>query len=129
MASKSLDTHLDILLEIPGHHYLIISSIKLPTYNQVILCYLVNTEKHGRKVKTKSMKVTLLDPKTVVNEVLIYYQKANTITVSENYMRVRVIALNKQYRTLMKLTPSRRSHKPKVKLFQGKFRKVHAFLA
>ena len=45
MATRNSDTRLDIILESPGSEHLRISGIRLPTYNQVLLCYLAYCEK------------------------------------------------------------------------------------
>ena len=59
MATISSDTRLSILLETPGPQHLSISGTRLPTHNQVLLCYLSHIEKFRREDCTKMVKVSV----------------------------------------------------------------------
>ena len=53
-SARGSDTRLGILLETPGPEHLTITGTRLPTYNQVLLYYMVNIEKLRREDTTKT---------------------------------------------------------------------------
>ena len=127
MATRKCDTRLSILTETPGLQHLEIHGNRLPTYNQVLLCYLSHMEKKRLEDTTKHVKLTQASAICVVKEVLKHYQRAHIMTIHETKMAEKVEALHKEYASLRKLNPVRRVGNPKVQLFQGKGDKTMPF--
>ena len=81
MATRASDTRLSVLHDTPGTEHLQICGVRLPTYNQVLLCYLAHMDKHRREDKSKMMKLSRLSSNCVVAKVVEHYQKAHIITI------------------------------------------------
>ena len=79
MSTRSSDTRLDILPETPGSQHQSITGTRLPTYNQVLLCYLAHLEKLRREDVTNNVKLTQLTSNIVVGQVvvLVHYKKSS----------------------------------------------------
>ena len=77
MATRNSDTRLDILLESPGSEHLRISGTRLPTYNQVLLCYLAYCEKFRNEDSTKNAKIYAPSLNAVMEQVSLHYCKDN----------------------------------------------------
>ena len=76
MATRSTDVRLTIPPETPGIEHLQIHGTKLPTYLQVILCYMALLEKLRREDETKQKKLYRFAANLVVKEILPHYQKS-----------------------------------------------------
>ena len=77
MSTRSADSKLCILLETPGHESVKICGSQLPTYKQVLFCFLINLEKLRNEDKTKNQKAMRYSANLVVAEVLGHYKKAS----------------------------------------------------
>ena len=73
--TRQEDTRLDILLETPGPQHLCINGTRLPTYNQVHLCFLA----HCEKLQSSTAKVYAPSLNAVIEQVSLHYCKANII--------------------------------------------------
>ena len=85
-----------ILDECPGLENLKINGSRLPTFKQVLLCYLahlnatrINDESRQQKLKSKLYKL-------VLNEVEIHYKKANIGMVLAHKTREKIENLYKE---------------------------------
>ena len=83
MATRCKDSKLDILPESPGEHHLKITGSKLPTYNQVLLCYLAKVNELRLADSSKNTKLSYSAGTYVASEVLKHYEKAHIPTVIE----------------------------------------------
>ena len=66
MATRTADIHLKLLAETSGIEHLQFHGTKLPTYSQVILCFLAHLEKLRREDDTKQRKLTRFAANLVV---------------------------------------------------------------
>ena len=57
MATRNCDIRLSILTETPGFQHLEMNGNRLPTYNQVLLCYLSHMEKQRLEDISKNVGV------------------------------------------------------------------------
>ena len=81
--SRSSDTCLSILLETPGIEYLQICGMGLPTYGQVLLCYLAHilVKNTAKEDSSKRMKLSRQSSSCVVAKDVECQQKAHIITI------------------------------------------------
>ena len=105
MATRNSDTHLDILLETPGSQHLSISGTRLPTHNQVLLCYLAHCENFRSEDSTKNAKVYAPSLNAVVEQVSLHYCKANIKLLQKSCCWVKITKLHEEYITLKKTSP------------------------
>ena len=127
MATRNCDKRLLILSETPGFQHLEINGNKLPTYKQVLFCYMSCIEKKRLEDTTKKVKIKRESAKYVVKEVLKHYERACVPTILEKTMADKVEGLWEEYHRLMKLNPERRLGNPKVQLFKDKMDKTMPF--
>ena len=80
MATRSSDSRLQILNETPGEQHLHIPGSRLPTYNQVLLCYIAHRDKLRLEESSKMQPVKKLAIKSTINEISLHYNKANIRT-------------------------------------------------
>ena len=76
MSTRSADSKLCILPETPGPESVKICGAPLPTYKQVLFCFLINLEKLRNEDKMKNQKATRSFANLVVAEVLGNCKKA-----------------------------------------------------
>ena len=127
MATRGSDSRLDILPETPGTQHLGISGTRLPTYNQVILCYLANFEKLRREDSTRQNEITVTVVQVVLKEVLQHYHKSNILTVSERSMEEKVQKLLIEYKKLQKVNCNIRSGDSNISKFNEKLQETMPF--
>ena len=127
MATRSSDSRLQILKETPGKQHLHIPGSRLPTYNQVLLCYIAHREKLRLEDSSKMQPVKKLAIKPTINEISLHYNKANIMMVHERTMTQKILALHEDYWKLMKLNPERRLQNPLVIKFREKLSKTMPF--
>ena len=113
MATRQADTRLDILLETPGPQHLCINGTILPTYNQVLLCYLA----HCKKLQSSTAGVYAPSLNAVIDQVTLHYSKANIKILDKPSCWPKIKNLHKDYTTLKKLPLDKRADHPKVKAF------------
>lgn len=120
MATRGSDPRHHVLPTLPSPENLSINGSRLPTYLQVLLCFLANVEDQRRNDTTKNQKLTRICANNAVGEVLKHYNKARIIHISEHKMAEKVEDLHNAYKGLMKLNPERRIDSPITKQFQEK---------
>ena len=91
METRSSDSCLDILIESPANQHLKINGSKLPTFNQVLLCYLAKLKELREHDASKTQKLTLTAAQYVVGEIIAHYQKAHSPHISEIKIAQKVI--------------------------------------
>ena len=118
--TRSNDLRLIFIGEAPRVHHLQINGCKLPTYSQVLLCYLANIDKLKMEDPTKQKKLGRLAANLTVKQVIPHYHKSKIFTIAENKMADKILALVKDFENLKKLNPERRVGNPVIKTFQEK---------
>ena len=127
MATRNSDTRLDILLESPGSEHLRISGTRLPTYNQVLLCYLAYCEKFRNEDSTKHAKIYAPSLNAVMEQVSLHYCKANIKLLPKACAWKKITNFHQEYITLKKFPLAGRSDHPKVKIFKKKLNHTMPF--
>ena len=74
---RSCDNRLNVLSVSPGEQHLEITGSKLPTYEQVLLCYMATMRKFRAEDGTKNTKLTAIVSNAVFEKVRLLYLKAN----------------------------------------------------
>ena len=87
MSPRSADSKLCILPETPGPESVKICGSRLPTYKQVLFCFLTNLEKLRNEDKTKNQKAMRSCANLVVAEVSEHYKKACVPALHEKKWR------------------------------------------
>ena len=123
MATRQADTRLDILLETPGPQHLCISGTRLPTYNQVLLCFLA----HCEKFQSSTAKVYAPSLNAVIEQVSLHYCKANIKILDKASCWTKIKKLHEEYLTLQKLPLGKRANHSKVKAFKVKLQQTMPF--
>ena len=75
MKSRLSDKRILVLDESPGVQHLTINGSRLPTYKQVLLCYISNMENFTKKNENKGKKLQRSVAKIVVNVVSPHFRK------------------------------------------------------
>ena len=128
MGTRSCDKRQSILTETPGFQHLEIHGNRLPTYQQVLLCYLSHIEKSRlENTAQRNVKLSRISANCVVIEVLKHYEKAHIIAIQTHKMAEHIESLHTEFGKLMKLNPERRIRNPKVQLFKEKLNKPMPF--
>ena len=86
--SRNKDPRLLVIGESPGTEHLEINGCRLPTYKQVLLCYMALMDRE-RAVDTNSKL-----ERPVAN--MVHYNKANIETKGQNQLAADIIKLNKR---------------------------------
>ncbi len=92
---RSADNRLKVLNQSPSSQHMEISGFRLPTYEQVLLCYMAFMK--IKRAEEPSGKVTRVVSKLVVEEVVDHYKKANIATKNEKKCAEAIEKLNKEY--------------------------------
>ena len=128
MATRAKDPKLDILLESPGEEHLNITGSKLPSYNQVLLCYLAKLNQLRNEDSSKNTKLTWTAGKFVTSKVLIHYEKAHIPTIKENTLTRKIISFHeKEYLKCVKISKNCRSNNSQIESFREKLSKTMPF--
>ena len=90
-----------------------------------MLCYLAHIEKLRREDEGKNAKLDWIATKLVKEQVMVHYEKGHVITLHENNIIQKILALHQEYANLRKLNPDRRANK--VKQFQQKLQTTMPF--
>ena len=96
---------LDLLPELPCPDHLCIHGKRLPTYSQVLLCYLRNLERlRLRAIYTnKKLKQTRSASKAVVEEMMKHHSKAGINTISHTKMREKIEGFDDEFNKARKV--------------------------
>ena len=86
MSTRNADSKLCILPETPVPESVKICGLRLPTYKQVLFCFLTNLETLRNEDKTKNQKAMRSSANLVVAEVLGHYKKARVPVLYEKKM-------------------------------------------
>ena len=81
---RSTSAHFGVLSTSPCEEHLEIEGSKLPTYEQIILCYLAHLKKIKETNTKETNRVRWEVAKTVVEKVLIHYRKSGIVTKATN---------------------------------------------
>ena len=100
--SRTNDFDIQLLGESPGYHHSKISGSKLPTYKQVLLCYLANMNTLNLKMTGKREKIKVCAMKIVIEEVVQHYKKAGIPIKSNSNIRYNIDNLIKKYKNCTK---------------------------
>lgn len=128
MATRCKDSKLDILPESPGEHHLKITGSKLPTYNQVLLCYLAKVNELRLADSSKNTKLSYSAGTYVASEVLKHYEKAHIPTVIEKQVIKKIIQFHdNDYSKCMRIPRDRRNSSPQIVAFREKLNNTMPF--
>ena len=113
---RSSDRYRDVLGVSANEEHLKITGSRLPSYKQVLLCFLSNYE----KIKVNTNKSNSSRPKweaakSVAKEVLIHYNKSNIKSQNEKKIAEKIENLYNELQTL-----SKRKNKNKTENFKKK---------
>ena len=128
------NTNVQLLSVEPGPAHLEISGCKLPTYEQVLLCFLAHLRSTRENVSWQN-KVIWRTAEAVKEKVLDHYRKANIKHVSEINFCQAIIKFYREYCDRKKRTrkPKQATKKlsitPAMQQFKEKLKKKHALLA
>lgn len=127
MSTRTSDKRLSVLPETPGQEHYEISGCKLPTYKQVLLCYLAHFERLKDSVQ-KSASPKRLAAKAVQEKVLYHYRNAGIDHLSDMRMYEVIEALYHEYTNIRKLPAKRQNaHEPIYSKFHEKLDKTMPF--
>ena len=100
---RSSNSHrIDILSASPGEQHLEINGIKLPTYEQVLLCYMATMEKFRNEDGSKNCKLTTIVSQAVFQKVKVHYHKANIPTKAPNKCLQGIMKINNEFKSVNK---------------------------
>ena len=121
---RSSNTRLSVLSTSPGEQHLQISGTKLPTYEQVLLCYMATMEKLRAEDSTKNRKLTADVSNAVFEKVRVHYEKGNIPTKNPKKCAQDILKLNDEFKSVNKFKTTKRIEK-----FRTKLRKTMPFWA
>ena len=124
MSTRSKNPKLNLLLESPGVEHLEIQGRKLPTYNQVLLCYLAHCEKLRREDKSKQQRIGNAALEPVIYQITLHYAKAGISLISEKDMKYKISRIHENYVELRKLSNKSRCNNPKLCTFRENLSKT-----
>ena len=122
MNSRSLNKHILILGTSPGAKNKDIHGAKLPTFKQVLLCYLANMENLRNQDTSRIQKLRHKVVDIVVKNIIPHYHTAGIQMKANKTMKDDVIKLHNEYMTIKK---SMRQNK--ILQFQEKIKKIMPF--
>ena len=107
MSTRNSDSSLTILSETPGPANMNISGSRLPSFKQVLFCFMASLEKLKNEDKLKNEKLMRSCANLVSKEVLNHYQKALIPILHENKIAEKIIKLHSDYKSLYKTKPEK----------------------
>lgn len=99
---RSSGNHLQVLGTSPEDGHMEITGIKLPTYEQVLLCYMATMGKKRAEDATKNAKLVPIVCNLVFEKVRIHYEKANIPIKPINKCGQDIMKLNEEFRQVNK---------------------------
>ena len=102
-SSGSRDKSVLILTESPGLEHLTIGGCKLPTFKQVLLCFLANRDRFLQETPGQNKDVRRKTAKVVAQEVMGHYLRASIPCISKLNACNKVEDLFKRYLKCCKL--------------------------
>ena len=99
---KAEDVWIKILNNSPGVEHLDIAGVRLVTYEQVLLCYLAQMDKHRAEDATKNAKLVRTVANIVVEKVLVHYHKTNIATKNPQKMAKDIEKIHAGYMSIRK---------------------------
>ena len=128
MATRGKDSRLDILETSPGEEHLNIKGSKLPTYNQVLLCYLSKLNQLRQEDSCKNSKLSWDAGQHVASEVLKHYEKAHIPIIQNRSVISKIIKFHdNDYSKCVKIPRDRRNNSPQIAAFRETLRKTMPF--
>ena len=76
MKTRLNDPCLEFLSVSPGPEHLVITGCRLPTYEQVLLCFLANVQKESSSKDLKNVPVKRKAASSTALEALVHYDKS-----------------------------------------------------
>ena len=119
---RSTDNCLKILEKSHGIEHLNITGSRLPTYEQVLMCYMSNMEKYRAEDVSKNSKLTREVSKVVVDKILIHSQKAGIDTKAHHKMAEDVENIHSEY-----VKVNKRKNPSRIGEFRKKLNKTMPF--
>ena len=120
--ARSNDKHLLILKSSPGPEHLNITGSRLPTYLQVLLCFLSQMSFLRSQDASNQVKQKTTVAKIVVEKVLVHYKRANIETKHVSKMVQDVQKLHNSY-----LTVRKSNRQNSIQSFQSKLHNTMPF--
>ena len=105
MSTRSKDKHLEILHQSPDLSILEIPGCKLPTYKQILICFLSH-QSHDSTNQQKSLWSTAA---SVASKALIHYRKGNIPHLTLRRMTSKILEFIKKYKSINKYNKKRRA--------------------
>ena len=122
MNCRSDNKHLKIIGKSPGEEHKKIGGAKLPTFEQVLLCYLSNIKELRNMDKTKNKKLVNNALQIVATEVSSHYKKAGIKTKTLITIKKDIAKLNQEYVNI-----SKKKDEQRIKKFREKLQKTMNF--
>ena len=118
MATRSSNSKLKLILESPGEDHLVITGRKLPTYKQVLLCFLAHSEKCRREDSSKNKRIGHTAASAVIEQITFHYNNAGIFAIPKKNLYNQILSLHQKYISLRKVNPSRRAVHHSLQVFQ-----------
>ena len=104
-----------------------IRGCRLPSYKQVLFCFLSNFEKLKSEDHIHNQSLKRSCANFVVDKVLHHYRKARIPTQYEHKMTEKIIDFHSTYCSLFKIKPEKRPESQKIKEFHSKLETTMPF--
>ena len=119
---RSKDNCLQILHQSPGPEHLEIAGSRLPTFEQVLLCYIVTMRKKRAEDSSNKNKLSINVSKIVAAQVIAHYEKGGIEHRNLKVMTEKILQLHGEYYNLTKLTNKNKNQR--VLKFREKMQKT-----
>ena len=128
MKTRVSDPCLEFLSISPSPEHLSITGCRLPTYEQVLLCFLANIQKETSCKDQRNVPVKRMAAKSTALEALVHYDKSKVLHRQIQNVENDILNFHeKEYRDLFKIKPNKRNGHPKVTIFKSKLAKTMPF--
>ena len=92
--TRSWNTKLNLLQETPGSQHLSIEGRKLPTYRQIMLCFIAHRDKLRQEDGSKRLRINTLASNIVIDQIEHHYNNANMSLIPHKYIHRRIRLLH-----------------------------------
>ena len=113
---RSDNARLNIINETPGVEHLDLNSVRLPTWKQVLLCHMANTNKLRIEDPSKHLNVKKSAAKLVASKVMNIYEKASIPCMMSHKVSEKTENLQKEFYEINKKRNSQRIEKFQLKI-------------
>lgn len=124
MSTRSANSPLNLIREAPGTEHLVIAGRKLPTFKQVLLCFLAHRDKARREDESKKRRITRKALDAVIDQISTHYKNAGIDIAPHLILHNRITALYNEFVNLRKIVRKNRKTNVRLTKFQAKLSKT-----